>query len=77
MEDGSILAAEKNPQADTYTIAARSKLKSIAAIRLEALPDPSLPHGGPGRDAEGNFFLSDFDVAIAGRAGGLEKRPRG
>jgi hypothetical protein len=67
LEDGSILAAEKNPQADTYTIAARSKLKSIGAIRLEALPDPSLPHGGPGRDAEGNFFLSDFDVAIAGR----------
>ncbi len=67
MQDGSILAAEKNPQADTYTIAARSKLKTIAAIRLEALPDPSLPHGGPGRDTEGNFFLSDFDVAIAGR----------
>lgn len=67
LEDGSILATEKNPQADTYTIAARSKLTSIGALRLEALPDDSLPHGGPGRDAEGNFFLSDFDVKIAGR----------
>ena len=65
--DGSILATEKNPQADTYAITAHSKLKSIAAFRLEALPDASLPHGGPGRDPEGNFFLSDFDVEVAGR----------
>jgi cytochrome c553 len=67
LEDGSILATEKNPQADTYKIAAHSKLKSIAAFRLEALPDASLPHGGPGRDADGNFFLSDFNVEVAGR----------
>jgi hypothetical protein len=33
LQDGSILAAEKNPQADTYKIAAHSELKSIAAIR--------------------------------------------
>ena len=67
LQDGSILATEKNPQADTYTITARTKLQSIAAIRLEALPDESLPHGGPGRDSEGNFFLSDFDIQIAGK----------
>jgi hypothetical protein len=65
--DGSILATGKNPQADTYTIAARSKLSSITAIRLEALPDETLPQGGPGRDSEGNFFLSDFDIQIAGK----------
>jgi hypothetical protein len=29
------------------------------------LPDASLPKGGPGRDADGNFFLSDFDVEVA------------
>ncbi len=67
LDDGSILATDKNPQADTYTITARSKVTSIAAIRLEVLPDESLPHGGPGRDSEGNFFLSDFDVEIGGK----------
>ena len=34
----------------------------ITAVRLEVLPDESLPKGGPGRDPEGNFFLSAFDV---------------
>ena len=29
------------------------------------MPDPSLPHGGPGRDADGNFFLSDFELDAA------------
>jgi len=67
LDDGSILATDKNPQADTYTITARSKVTSVAAIRLEVLPDESLPHGGPGRDSEGNFFLSDFDVEIGGK----------
>jgi len=67
LPDSSILTTEKNPQADTYTITARSRLQSITAIRLEALPDESLPHGGPGRDSEGNFFLSDFDIQIDGK----------
>ena len=34
-------------------------------MRIEVLGDPSLPRGGPGRDAEGNFFLSAFDVDAA------------
>jgi len=65
LADNSILTAGKNPQADTYTIEAKTDLQSIRAVRLEVLPDSSLPRGGPGRDAEGNFFLSDFDVEVA------------
>ena len=34
-------------------------------IRLEALPDPSLPQGGPGRDYYGNFALTGFTVTAA------------
>ncbi len=60
--DGSLLAIGKNPQADTYTLEARTDRVGITGFRLEVLPDPSLPHGGPGRDPEGNFFLSDFEV---------------
>jgi hypothetical protein len=35
---------------------------------LEALPDPSLPHGGPGRSPDsGNFHLNEWRVFSAGR----------
>src|SRR6478736_5707682 len=39
----------------------------MTAIRVEALPDPSLPKGGPGRDPYGNFVLNGIEV-VAGDA---------
>lgn len=65
LPDGSILAAGKNPQADTYILVARSEDKLITGIRIEVLGDSRLPNGGPGRDPEGNFFLSRFEMQIA------------
>ena len=65
LPDGSILATGKNPQADTYTFDAKTTRSGITGIRIEVIPDPSLPNGGPGRDSEGNFFLSDFEVDVA------------
>ncbi|MBV8452017.1 MAG: DUF1549 domain-containing protein, partial [Deltaproteobacteria bacterium] len=65
LPDRSILASGKNPQADTYTIEAKVDTPMITGVRLEVLPDASLPQGGPGRDAEGNFFLSDFEIEAA------------
>ncbi|MBN1421761.1 MAG: hypothetical protein JXP34_23510 [Planctomycetes bacterium] len=67
-DDGSILASGENPPNDTYTIAAETDLRGITAIRLEALPDPSHPSGGPGRASNGNFALLDFRVTAAPRA---------
>ena len=64
LADQSILATGKNPLADSYTIEAKAGLNLLTGVRMEVLPDPSLPHGGPGRDAEGNFFLSDLDVEV-------------
>jgi Protein of unknown function (DUF1553)/Protein of unknown function (DUF1549) len=61
--DGSILASGKNPFPETYTITLKTKQTGITAIRLEVLPDPSLPSQGPGRSASnGNFVLSEFAV---------------
>ncbi|HEY7305393.1 MAG TPA: PSD1 and planctomycete cytochrome C domain-containing protein [Bryobacteraceae bacterium] len=65
LPDGSILTAGKNPQADTYVLEARINSQSITGMRIEVLGDPSLPNGGPGRDPEGNFFLSKFEVQSA------------
>jgi hypothetical protein len=60
--DGSVLASGKNPDTDTYTLDAKAPVGGITAIRLEALPDPSLPQGGPGRDYYGNFMIHEVNV---------------
>ena len=62
LPDGSILASGKNPQADTYQLTTRTDRTGITGVRLQVIPDPSLPKGGPGRDPDGNFFLSAFEV---------------
>ncbi len=69
LPDGSILAVGKNPDADSYELTARTDLTGINGVRIEAISDPSLPAGGPGRDPEGNFFLSGFEVQAAPEAG--------
>jgi hypothetical protein len=60
--DGSILATGVNPDKDVYVIEAESPAR-IGAIRLEAIPHPSMPAGGSGRAPTwGNFVLTDFRV---------------
>ena len=60
--DLSVLVSGPNPATDEYTITAKTDLKGITAIRLEALPDDSLGAKGPGRAANGNFVLNLFEV---------------
>src|SRR5262249_38941839 len=55
--DGSIVASGEHPGRDDYTVTARTTLTGITAVRLEVLPDASLPQGGPGRDYYGNFHF--------------------
>lgn len=61
LPDGSILANGKNPDREMYEIVARSPLKKVIAIRLEALTHPSLPNGGAGRHENSNFVLTNFE----------------
>jgi hypothetical protein len=65
LPDGSVLASGANPQLTTYVYTAETTLQGITGVRLEALPDPSLPKGGPGRDAYGHFRVTDLQVAVA------------
>jgi mono/diheme cytochrome c family protein len=58
--DGSLLYSGKAPETDTYWITARIPKSGVTAFRLEVLADPSLPHGGPGRQDNGNLHLSEF-----------------
>jgi len=63
-KDGSVFVSSDQTKSDTYSLAYRSELRGITAIRLEVLPDPRLPRGGPGRvyfeGPFGDFFLSTF-----------------
>jgi hypothetical protein len=61
-EDGSVLVSGASPQTDWFTFSVTTSLPSISALRLEALPDASLPKEGAGRGADGGFVLSDFKV---------------
>jgi hypothetical protein len=64
-EDGSVLAGGPNPDADTYIFETKIEGTGITAVRLEVMSDPSLPNSGPGRDEEGNFFLTRVVVSAA------------
>jgi hypothetical protein len=65
LDDKSILVSGAAPERDVYVVTAKADLKNITAVRVEAIPDPSLPKGGPGRDPYGNFLLTGIEVEVA------------
>jgi hypothetical protein len=65
LPDGSLLASGTSPETDTYTLKVHTPLKGITALRVELLPDQSLPQSGPGRSNTGNVVLSDLRVEAA------------
>jgi WD40 repeat protein/tetratricopeptide (TPR) repeat protein len=73
--DGSILASGTNSDADVYRVSAVASIDRIAAVRLEALPDASLPNNGPGRHETGNFSLRAFRLEQAQSPSGDGMRP--
>jgi hypothetical protein len=72
LPDGSVLASGDQTKSDTYEVRYRGDLTGVTAIRLEALPDERLPHGGPGRvhyeGPPGEFFLSEIRAVVDGGA---------
>jgi hypothetical protein len=68
LDDNSILAGDSPGDHDSYRIAARSKLKQIAALRLRVLTHDSLPQQGPGTASNGNFVLTKVVVVSGGKA---------
>ena len=59
LSDGSFLLSGANPEKDTLTVTLDGDGAEVNAVRLEALPDPSLGGKGPGRTPHGNFVLSE------------------
>jgi mono/diheme cytochrome c family protein len=73
--DGSLLSAGPRPERDTYSIAADTTGAALRAIRLEVLSDARLPHGGPGRQDNGNLHLSEFRIEAAPAAEPAKRHP--
>ncbi|MBU6402297.1 MAG: DUF1553 domain-containing protein, partial [Verrucomicrobia bacterium] len=65
LPDHSILVSGRSPERDTYTVIAASPGTNLTAIRLELLPDPSLPKRGPGRAPDsGKAMLTEIQLAV-------------
>ncbi len=64
LEDQSVLASGTNPDNDTVVLNVSACPPNVTAIRVEALPDDSLPSKGPGRAGNGNFVLSELVVSV-------------
>ena len=75
LDDGSILAGGENPNSDVYRLTMNTDLKTVTAVRLEALTDASLPKEGPGRGRGGNFYLSRLVSEFSGRSGDDQFHP--
>jgi mono/diheme cytochrome c family protein len=71
--DGSFLATGANPATETYTLTFADVPPGTSALRLEVLPDPTLPGRGPGRADNGNLHLTEWKAALLD--GGDTPRP--
>lgn len=70
-DDGSILAGGDISKSDTFDLAFHDVPAGVTAVRLEVLPDDSLPSRGPGmvyyEGTAGDFFLSEITLAEDGK----------
>ena len=62
-EDSVIRLAPK-PAKDVYTVQLPTVGDKLQALRLDVLPDPSLPGNGPGHSGGGNFVLSKLTAKV-------------
>jgi hypothetical protein len=62
LDDGSLLI-ENAAKTDVYRLELPFPGGKLSALRLEALPDPSLPNGGPGHGG-GNFVITRIAAAL-------------
>ncbi|MCA9126336.1 MAG: PSD1 domain-containing protein [Planctomycetales bacterium] len=72
LSDASILASGDTAKRDDYEVTFEPHDQTIAAIRLEALPDDSLPAGGPGstyyEGTLGDFYLTEIHARVRDRS---------
>ncbi|MBK8975247.1 MAG: DUF1553 domain-containing protein [Planctomycetes bacterium] len=75
LDDGSVRAGGNAADTDVYEFVGRTDLARLSGIRLELLPDPSFPRGGPGRADSGNFVLAHVTASVVPLADVTGARP--
>ena len=70
LPDGSIVTHGGRVDAITFDITAAVKLRALTGLRLEVLPDDSLPGRGPGHSSSGNGVVSEVTVTALPAADG-------
>ena len=63
-EDNSVLASGTNPDKEVYEIIAELPSGNWSALRLEGIPDKSLPASGIGRSDNSNVVLTGISVDV-------------
>ena len=74
-DDGSVLASGENPAIDDYSITLRTDDTNLNAVLLEVLEHESLPHGRPGRAANGNMIMSGIEGEVVSIADPTQRVP--
>ncbi|MCE9553401.1 MAG: hypothetical protein K8T91_08500 [Planctomycetes bacterium] len=64
LPDNSVLTSGDIPPGDVSTVTAKMPPQKITAVRLEVMPDPSLPMGGPGHGDRGGWNLGKFTAEV-------------
>lgn len=62
LADQSVLLSGENPATDVYAVRFEVD-QPVTGLRVEILPDESLPGRGPGRSENGNIVLTDVSIA--------------
>ncbi len=73
MEDGSWLIEGDKPDKSVYTIQGSVEGETITGIKIELIPDESLPAKGPGTAGNGNLVLSKLEI-FAGDSPKFDKK---
>ena len=63
-EDASYFVSGRHGNHDAYTLQGAAPVTRITALRIEALRDPQLINGGPGRSDKGSFALSGVELKV-------------
>jgi hypothetical protein len=68
-DDAIVAGADPNGGTDVCRVTIPKLPAGTTGLRIDALPEPKLPGGGPGRAANGNFVLSEVVGRPRGRRG--------
>ncbi|MCA8983935.1 MAG: PSD1 domain-containing protein [Planctomycetaceae bacterium] len=64
-EEGALLVSGPVADKDSYTLVFELPELPLTGLRLEVLPEESLPASGPGRADNGNFVLSELRAFVS------------